>query len=579
MSLLVLFHSVFWLGVLHVSITLWTVAPCLIAVSAGAAWLVHRPAIPAQTAIPAKPIPPKSRRTARERTPLGTTLDRILILTSGCVGVVLLARSAITPLIGFDTRFRWDFLAERMLALSRFDFYPPLTPADFRTYFFVDGIPPMVSFTHWWLYASAGRWMPSLMSIFVAAQFACTLAFTYGAAASIFSRRAGVLAAAMLAASSLYFTSVVLGQETGLTALSLAATVYFLVAAKSPDDVRAMVSAGLAAALCALSREYGWMALIAGIIVLLWRRQPWKQTFVFAAVATAGAAPWYVRNWILAGNPFYSLRFGPFAVNPIHDGILRRYQAALGVGRWPLSNWETLLWVLLISATFQMAAGIPGGFRHFRRHGYLIAVALLFSAAWAQSVGYTSAGVAISTRVLTPVLVVLSIAGAGLLEPLTRRAPWYVAIVAAVVLCQCLAAAHGVIYPSSPYALRLSQWPHNAFQPVPDPPEFQIIDGLAMALPAGSRVLSDNAFLHAALIDQGIEVVPVWSPEVRFLFSSPPEEATRRLRALGINTVVYYPKSLNSDYLTAASPFYATLPQRWRVLTELPGLLSIWVAR
>src|SRR5206468_12640493 len=118
--------------------------------------------------------------------------------------------------------------------------------------------------------ASAGRHLPSLISIFVAAQFACTLAFTYGAASAVFSRRAGVLAAAILAATPLYFRSVVLGQETGLTALAIAATIYFVVTGS-------MVSAGLAAALCALSREYGWIAVIAGVIALLWRRQPLKQ--------------------------------------------------------------------------------------------------------------------------------------------------------------------------------------------------------------------------------------------------------------------------------------------------------------
>ena len=162
--------------------------------------------------------------------------------------------------MGGDTPFRWDFLARQLLAYGKFDFYPPLTPADFRTYFFVDGIPPLVSFTHWWLYASAGRHLPALTSVFVAAQFVCTLAFTYGAASAVFSRRAGVLAAAILAASPLYFRSVVQGQETGLTALSIAATIYFVVIARQPDDLPAMVSAGLAAALCALSREYGWIA-------------------------------------------------------------------------------------------------------------------------------------------------------------------------------------------------------------------------------------------------------------------------------------------------------------------------------
>ena len=90
-------------------------------------------------------------------------------------------------------------------------------------------------------------------------------------------------------------------------------------------------------------------------------------------------------------------------------------------------------------------------------------------------------------------------------------------------------------------------------------------------------MLSDSAHLHAALIDKGIEVVPVWSPEVRFLFTLPPEEAERQLRALHIGNVAYYPRSLNTRYLVSASRFYAALPQRWRIRAQVPGTLYILV--
>jgi hypothetical protein len=558
-SLLILFHSIFWLGVFRVPITLWTVLPCLLAVMAGAALLARRFGIPA----PAKATPPFD------------TADRVLILSSGLVGAVLLLRVAVSPLIGFDTRFRWDFLAQKLLALGRFDFYPPLTPSDFRTYFFVDGIPPLVSFTHWWLYVSAGQYLPSLICIFVAAQFACTLAFTYGAASAVYSRRAGVLALAMLAACPLYFKSVVLGQETGLTALSIAALLYFVVTARQPADFAAMASAGLAAALCALSREYGWIALIAGAIALLWRRQPLKQVFFFGAVATAVAAPWYVRNWLVAGNPFYSLRFGSFAVNPIHDALLQYYNASLGVWHWTSGNWASVLWLLLSLATLQILAGIPGGIARFRRRGYLLVIALLLAAVWMLSAGYTSGGIEISIRVLSTAMVALSITGAGMLEPITHHARWRTAVVAAIVLFQLWTAAYGVLYPSNPLALPLSRWAQRAFQPVPDQTEFQIANQLARILPAGSRVLSDNAYLHAALIEKGIEVVPVWSPEVRFIFSSSPEESARRLSSLGIASVAYYPKSLNTAYLASASPLYRSLPRGWRALAQIPDFLYI----
>ena len=562
LSLLVLFHSVFWLGVFGAHITLGTVLPCMVLTSA-AAWMCRRHATPDKT--------PKSTPLSRQ--------DRILLFSSGLAGLALLIRSAISPWAGFDSPWRWDFLAQRIFQLGRFDFYPPLTPADLRTYFYVDGIPPLVSFTNWWLYASAGRYLPWLICIFVTAQFVCTLAFTYGAASTIFSRRAGILAAAILAACPLYFRSVVIGQETGLTALSIAAMIYFIASARQSNDVPAMVAAGLAAALCALSREYGWIALIAGAVALLWRRAPLKQVLIFAAVAAAGAAPWYVRNWIRAGNPFYSLRLGDFAVNPIHDGILQYYKLLLGFQQWPGRNWINLLWLLLLYATFQILAGIPGGLSRFREHGYLMAMTLLFSAVWLQSAGYTSGGILVSTRVLSPAMVLLSITGAGILERLTQRAKWNIAVIAAVILCQMWTAGHGVFYPDNPLNLPLGQWAQNAFRRIPEPAEFQVRDQLAKILPARSRMLAENAGLHAALSEKGIDVVPVWSPEVRFLFLSPPEDAERQLRALNIGSVAYYPQSLNTRYLTAVSPFYAALPQRWRVLAQVRGLLTIMAER
>src|SRR5215831_3647512 len=559
-SLLILFHSVFWLGVSHVPIRLWTVLPILVAATAAAAWLRRKFAT----------SPTKSTA------PSWTAAERILLVSSGLVGAVLLVHSAIAPLLGGDMLFRWDFLAQRLFALGRFDFYPPLTPADFRAYFFVDGIPPLISFSYWWLYVSAGQYLPALICIFVGAQFACTLAFTYGTASAVFSHRAGVFAAAILAASPFYFRSIVLGQETGMTALAIAAMLYFIVTARQENDTRAMVSAGMAAALCALSREYGWIALIAGVIALLWRRTPLKQVILFGAVAAAAAGPWYARNWMLASNPFYSLRFANFAVNPIHDRILHYYNSALGVQRFTSESWWHVLFLFLLFATFQVLAGIPGGFVRFRQNGYLLVIALLLTAVWVQSIGYTSGGLEGSMRVLSPALVVLSITAAGILEPLTRRMRLYKTVVAAVLVCQIWTAVQGAVYPDNPLSLGPDRWLANAFPRVPPAAEFQIRDELVRLLPKGYRVLSDSAYLHAALIDSGIEVVPVWSPEVQFLFSTPPAEADRRLRDLHIGSVVCYPQTLNMSFLASASPFYASLPERWTPLGQAGDFLFIF---
>jgi hypothetical protein len=555
-SLVVLFHIVFWLGILHITITLWTVLPALLAVSALMGWLARH-----SQQVPVKP-------------PSFGKWDRVLLISSGVVGLALLARSAVSPLIGFDTRFRWDFLALKILALGRFDFYPPLTPADFRSYFYVDGIPPMVSFTHWWMYASAGQYLPVLICVFVTAQFVCGLAFTWRAASELFSPRAGVLAAAVLAASPLFFRSVVLGQETGLTALSIAAMICYIVTAESAG-ISVMVAAGLAAGLCALSREYGWIALICGLIALVWRRQTGRQMIAFAAAAIAVGAPWYIRNWMIAGNPVYSLSLDGFAVNPIHAGILGQYKAVLGLQKWDATTWTSLAWLLLTYATFQMLAGVPGGLLQFRKNGYLLAIAVLLSGVWIQSAGFTSGGVVISTRVLSPMVVVLSITAAGLLASLTLNERRYPVIAAAVIVCQIWTVAHGALYPANPADVRVGEWAQKAFHEVPPETEFQVSDRLASSLPAGSRILTDSAHLHAALVGKGIDVVPVWSPEVRFIFTASPEESERKLKELGIDRVAFYPRSLNTLYLNSASPFYAALPHRWHVRAQVPGSFYI----
>jgi hypothetical protein len=561
-SLLVLFHSIFWLGILHAPLALISVLPCLLAASALAAWLSRK-----------SPVLREAKKTP------WSAQERLLLVSSAVVGAVLLARSAISPLIGYDTRFRWDFLAQRMLGLGKFDFYPPVTPADFHTYFYVDGIPPLVSFTHWWLYTSAGEYLPVLICILVSAQFACTLIFTYGTASALYSRRAGVLAAAILAACPLFFRSVALGQETGLTALSIVAMLYFIVTASESGDVRGMVCAGFAAALCALAREYGWVAVIAGALALAWRRQPWKQIIVFAAVAGAAAAPWYIRNWAITGNPLYSISFAGFPVNPIHVAILQQYGALLGLSHWTPSIWLSLVPFLLAFAAIPFLAGIPGGFARFRQQGYLIVIALLLAAVWLQSVGYTSGGLPISTRVLSPAMVVLSITAAGWLAPFLQRAPWSKAILAIILVLQAWTAAQGVVYTPNPDALPLKQWSQNVFQkPLPER-EYQISDELVKYWPPGTRVLTDNAHVHAALIDKGVDVVPVWSPEVRFIFSLPAEEAERQLRALRIENIAYYPRSLNTRYLVAASPLYASLPKLWRIRAQDPGSMYLLVPK
>ena len=221
----------------------------------------------------------------------------------------------------------------------------------------------------------------------------------------------------------------------------------------------------------------------------VWKRQPWRQTAIFAAATLSTAGPWYVRNWVLTGNPLYSLELLHFPVNPVHAAILRVYQMSLGMGGWTASDWRTVLLYLAGFATLPMLAGFPAAVRDFRRHGFLLVIALLLVAVWLQSVAYTSGGFGLSTRVLSPALVVLAIAAAGWLEPLLRRRCWHLPLLAAILLFQLWTILNGMMFPAQP--LTTPPLPaRHAFPNVPKPTEFQLADRLAQVLPAGiSRAL------------------------------------------------------------------------------------------
>jgi hypothetical protein len=203
-------------------------------------------------------------------------------------------------------------------------------------------------------------------------------------------------------------------------------------------------------------------------------------------------------------------------------------------------------------------------------------IAVILSAVWIQSVGYTSGGAVISTRVLSPMVVVLSITAAALLAKWSEgAAPRFTAAVVAIILLQLWTAAHGALYPTPPGDIPVGEWSSHAFQDVAPETEFQVADRFAAAVPSGTRILTDSAQLHAALQAKGIDVVPVWSPEVRFIFSDTPDDAERRLRELHIESVAYYPRSINTIYLDRASPFYKALPHRWRPRAQVPGSIYL----
>src|SRR5262249_23832904 len=157
--------------------------------------------------------------------------------------------TALYPLSGFDTCFRWDALARAMLAYESLSFYPPLSHEDFQIYLFPDGIPPLVSAVYWFLYAAWGVPSPAWTAIPVVLQVVSGAGLTWYAARARFGESGGWLALLALLSSPLFLSGVAIGQETGYTALSVAGQLAFALSAAHTPRWELALAAGLFAAL------------------------------------------------------------------------------------------------------------------------------------------------------------------------------------------------------------------------------------------------------------------------------------------------------------------------------------------
>lgn len=214
---------------------------------------------------------------------------------------------------------------------------------------------------------------------------------------------------------------------------------------------------------------------------------------------------------------------------------------------------------LLMTAPLQTVLGIAAAFIFFRRCGYVAMSVIIVVFLWIYSVGQTSGGLFLSMRVLSPALIMLSILGGGLLAGLAVK-KWRYGFIAIFLFCVCLLASiQNLVIPFSSWRLPMRYWLSAGFFPLHDP-GIHILDCVDK-VSVNARILSDNAFVHAVLCSRPsrtVSIVPVWSPEVEFLFyeEKAVETACRDLRRHGINYVLYSPDSLNNVYLENF-PFFA----------------------
>lgn len=469
---------------------------------------------------------------------------------------VVAYRLIVQPLSGPDVNFRWSWLAEQMLHFGSLDFYPPRRGADFLRYFWAESIPPGIASLYAWAYACGGSKLALWTSPVVALQLLSfheviwRLGNRWGG--EVVARWAVLLAAAC----PLLTWSFLIGQETGQTALAVCGLVWCLHHLREEDGLRWAALAGLFALAAASTREYGPAFAVAAIAMAAVQGGSRRQLLVLTLVALPAAVAWPFRVWQLTGNPFYSLEVGGlFPANPVFAQWSEAFHAPHAHTLSTAADWQSLgryvmLWAL------PAAGGLIALFVLLAQRVQEARAVALFGAVtmalWFLSVPHTAGGLFYSLRVLSPAFGLLAVTASYALRGLSNHAATGKLIALAVALVVLEALPKTLVLPENPYRTAVRAWPEagNQFVGTVQAGEPQLLAKLLM-LPGRARILTDNAGLPRALAPIGTEVLPLWSPEVAWLFdrSLPPEEIARRWLQAGFRYVILGKAGISVEFI------------------------------
>ena len=476
--------------------------------------------------------------------------DWFLLLPLVPAVAVVAYRAVAQPLFGVDTIFRWNYLSEQMFARATLSFYPPATAADYEVYAWPDGIAPIVSVLYFWLYTLANAARPTLTAPLVIFQFLLLVAATFALGRKLFSWRAAVFAAALLVASPLVPWATAMGQETGLIAISVVALLLYLPRSREEEASMPVCIAALAAGFGALAREYALVLPLLGIGLCLARGLSRRALISFAMISFAVALPWYARNWAKTGNPFFNLSVaGIFPINTVHGWLNESFQLEFGWAHLP----PEALRLVLVNAAVPLLAVLGAAVYLRRTGGALLATIAVFVVLWAASVGYTAAGFIYSLRVLNPALAAAAVLGGAVLARWFPTDRHLRGIALGLVLVATDAGLRALTLPANVYRLPATAWLEfgrglHEYHARPIYAEIARVAGAERILVLGP---------HALLTRHKARALPLWSPEVRFLFDDALSrtEIVSCLRAAKIGFVLLNTGKVNERFL-ARSAFF-----------------------
>jgi len=437
----------------------------------------------------------------------------------GAVGLGVIAiKAVVDPLSGFDNGFRWDYLARLMVARQSLAGYPPVSADDFEYYAWCDSIPPLVASLNFWIYTTTGSIAPTLVGIRLIAE-----GIVIGLTAERLSRlywgdQVGGAPVAVLASSALVLWTVSLGQETGLTTISLLGMLTFLEVHARTNDRGSLVWAAACAALGGLAREYGLAFALLGLAVLAVRRTPVRRLGLFTGVVALMVAPWYIRTWVLTGNPLFPMTLGGlFPGNPQHDAVMAEVARAWSF-RLHGERFASFI-ALLIGATAlaPVILGFTGAVRLGTRAWPVLAGIALVVVLWLWSIPYTAGGWMYSARVLLPAIALLA-ALSGWIA--TSNSALKYALSAFLMVMALDASRRAWFLPMqsllSPTETTPQRWREN--REILDQISAHPIWRALVESAQGGGIVVDHPANHALITLRGGRAVPIFSPALQPTF-------------------------------------------------------------
>ena len=464
---------------------------------------------------------------------------------------VAIWKAVMQPLSGVDVDFRWNYLAEMMVKTGGLQFYPPTNAEDFAVYFWADGIPPMISSLYAWGYLIAGESARVWTAIPVLMQWVGLLILLRRLGAMAGGAAGGHWALLVGGSSFLLQFSVNLGQETGCTALGAGLIVLGL----ARKGGRGAWIAGGGAALIAASREYGWAIVGVGLIahgIAVWKNdRNWKDLQGWLLLLLPAA--WYVRTWVISGNPWLSLSMGGvFPVNPIFAEWIDGYRILYGSSLETVAGWQEIGRLSLLAAAPVLLGWAAGALWLRGKPQWAVGMAVGFATmgCWLLSVPYTAGGVFYSMRVLSPLLVLGGAWGGALLAIHLKSRRMRVVVAVALMALTIDASARALTAVANPWTTPLKDWPMVGYAWQQDFWSEQEVFFTEVINVTPGHFVGDASGLQRYFARNDRDYVPWWSPEVRELFAvEPATDPIDVIRSRGIHHLVFHRAEFTQDFL------------------------------